>query len=223
MPPLHFFRSPKAYPPFYAHYLERLAHPLDLRTPTSELRFVVVDTETTGLNPRKDRLLSIGAVAVQGGEIRLEQAFDRRILPLEPQTPQADTIAVHGILPTAVENSRPEAEVMAQFLAFLGNGVLVAHHLKFDLAIIEQALRRAQAGPLRNRRLDTVDLARRAQRPGGGTARNYNLDALAQQYGIPPHDRHTAAGDAYITAVLLLKLLSRLQTRGVRTLRDLLR
>jgi DNA polymerase-3 subunit epsilon len=223
MPFKRFFQPAKEYAPYYQDYQALFADPLPLSTPIEALRFVVFDTETTGLNPRKDRLLSIGAVTVHAGNIPLERSFDREVGQIQRVAPQEEAIAVHGILPHHATTAAPEQDIIAEFMAYLGDAIVVAHHVKFDVLMIEQALKQYGGGPLLNRRLDTVHLAQRAQRAGQGTTKAYNLDALARQYGIPLHDRHTAAGDAYITAVLLLKLLRRLQQRGVTTLRDLLR
>ena len=223
MPLKRFFSNDRSYAPYYLAHKALLAAPLPLTTPVEQLRFVVFDTETTGLNPRKDRLLSIGAVTVLGGDIPLDQTFDREVGQQQLRPSTGEAIAVHGILPHHATMAQPEEEVIRDFLGFLGDAVLVAHHVKFDVMMIEQALKKYGGGPLLNRRIDTVQLAQRAQRAGQGTTRAYKLDALAKQYDIPLHDRHTAAGDAYITAVLLLKLLHRLRHRGVHTLRDLLR
>jgi len=96
--------------------------------------------------------------------------------------------------------------------------VLVGHHLRFDISILNEALKKRHAGKLRNPLIDTRDLALRVEKGRGGhddQPGNYSLDALCQRYHIPGSDRHTAAGDAYITAILLLKLLGRLRKRGV--------
>ena len=220
MPFFNWNWSRKTYPPFYRDYQERLSERWPLDTPVEELRFVVFDTETTGLNPRKDLLLSIGAVEVTDNAIRVNQIFDHTIRRTKEATQQVEAIEVHGILPGEHPEDQSEEEAISAFLDYLGNAILVAHHVRFDVLMIEKALNRYGGGRLLNQKLDTVELARRA---GSGTDKAYNLDALGRRYGIPLHDRHTAAGDAYITAILLLKLLQRLKKRRVRTLRDLLR
>ncbi|HKK78702.1 MAG TPA: hypothetical protein VJ933_03695, partial [Phaeodactylibacter sp.] len=76
---------------------------------------------------------------------------------------------------------------------------------------------------LKNKGVDTAVLARRlANHPQLAKRGAFGLDQLCQDYHIPMSDRHTAAGDAYITAILLMKMLRRLEKRGVRTLGDLL-
>lgn len=213
----------KVYAPYYEKYLQRTRERLPLNTPVEELRFVVFDTETTGLNPVKDKLLSIGAVEVQGNDMVVGHTFDCLVRQKKEDTQQAEAIQVHGILPGEAEADLLEEKATQDFLAFVDNAILVAHHVKFDVLVIETALKKYGGDSLKNYKLDTVDLAKRAQPLGRGTTNAYNLDALGCQYNIPLHDRHTAAGDAYITGVLLLKLLARLRHRGVKTLRDLLR
>ncbi len=212
------------YPDFYQHYLSTVKVGWEANTPIEQLRFVVFDTETTGLNPARDRLLSIGAVACSANTLRVGEVLDIYVQQHEQVPHNPEAITVHGILPGQLSMAQREAEAVAAFTAFCGNAVLVGHHLAFDIAMIDGALRRAGAGSLKNRRIDTMDLARRANAhtdflPPGF----FQLDQLASRYGILLSDRHTAAGDAYITALLLFKLLAQLKKRGVNNLRDLLR
>ena len=136
-----------------------------------------------------------------------------------------EAIEVHGILPNERHYNLSEAEAVQRFLAFCQDAVLVGHHVSFDLAMVNNALKRMGGKKLLNKQVDTIDLARRIAGPELAVYRQgaFGLDALCQQYRIPLSDRHTAAGDAYITAVLLMKLLSRLEKRGVDTLGQLLR
>lgn len=210
-------------PAFYRNYLAHFAAPPPPTTPIEELRFVVFDTETTGLNPRRHRLLSIGALSCQHSTIAVGETFDLLLQTPDDARQTADAITVHGIVPGQQE-ALPEADAVALFLHYCRDAVLVGHHVAFDVAMINGALARLGAGPLKNAQVDTMHLARRVNPPREGTPPgHFNLDHLAREYHIPLSDRHTAAGDAYITAVLMLKLLARLRKRGVLTLRDLLR
>jgi DNA polymerase-3 subunit epsilon len=219
-----FRRSPSPPPPpFWASYLEQVSRAQSSRLPLEEVRFVVFDTETTGLQFKTDRILSIGAVEVQGGLIRTHQALDCVVQQPESYLSK-EAIHIHGILPGASRQGVREEEALPAFLEFAGNAVLAGHHVAFDLAILREALRRHGCGRLKNPTLDTRTLAIRLEKGRGATdsdAGRYSLDALCERYDIPDSDRHTAAGDAYITAILLLKLLARLRKRGVKTLGDL--
>lgn len=210
----------RKYPDFWKQY-EGHFHKLPSKTPLREIPFAVIDTETTGLNPGKDKILSIGGVKVFNGAMDIAQALD--IMLQQDRKPQQEDIAIHGILPVAHSNQLSVEEALELFLDWIGSAVLVGHHVNFDLAVINKALERCGCGKLRNISLDTITLARRTQ--GGRQfedAAKCSLDALADQFSIPLHDRHTAAGDAFITGILLLKLLNRLEGRGIHTLKDLL-
>jgi DNA polymerase-3 subunit epsilon len=171
----------------------------------------VLDTETTGLNPKQDQVLSIGAVLVEERSIQLGE-----VLELTLQNPQASTssIPIHGILPSESAAGIPPEEASRKLLRFIGNSPLVGHHLAFDLRMLQKLLATHCPGFFfHNRCLDTAQLARRLEKPFvsqdmiRGT--DYSLDELIKRYGLVAHDRHTALGDAFITAQLFLKLLSR--------------
>lgn len=194
-------------------------------TPWEQLRFVVFDTETTGLDLRKDRLLSIGAVTVENGSILLGQSLE--ILVRQDRPGHNEAAHVHGLLSSELKRGEEEQAALARFLRFIGPAVLVGHHAAFDVGMIEQAVRRrVPSFRLYNRCIDTAHLAIRCDQPvlsGEPVAyEKYSLDALALRFRIRSSDRHTAWGDALITAQLLLKLL-RLRGGQVKpTLRSLL-
>ncbi|RMG75654.1 MAG: 3'-5' exonuclease [Bacteroidetes bacterium] len=199
------------HPDFVCDYLEQGANHPARNTPWEAVRFVVFDTETTGLTPSRDRLLSIGAVAVEQEAIVLNDSLE--LLVKNEAQLEEEAVAVHGIVPTELALGVEETEAIAAFLQYLRADVVVAHHLAFDAAMIEQAVRRlgVRKFHLHNLRLDTAQLAQKLEHPGHSPEhinhRNYTLDALTERYDIARADRHTAWGDAYITAILLLKLL----------------
>lgn len=210
-----------AWPAWYRAYAEEsLAAPLREDVPLGEIKVRVIDAETTGLVPKKDHLLSLGGLKVKGGTVFVRDHFEA-YLPTPRGHPDLGGISIHGILP----NSRRyvydrEDELLARLLTFLGpDGLIVGHHIGFDLEVINLALARQGAGPLRNRVVDTARLAERVQAAGYWTPpQTYSLDSLARRYNIPLSDRHTALGDAYITAILWLKLTNRLRDRVGRDL-----
>jgi DNA polymerase-3 subunit epsilon len=179
-----------------------------------------VDGETTGLDVKRDRLLSLGALRLVGHTIRLQDQFER-YLPQEDQRVNDAAIAIHGIIP----NSRrllftTEEDLLREFLDYMGRAPIVGHHIGFDLAILNGLLERNGCGPLVNPWIDTADLAQRIVPKGYWRPdTDYSLDALAKRYRISLSDRHTALGDCYITAVLWLKLLTRLAEKRHTDLR----
>lgn len=205
-------------PAFWKTYLETLASAqYHKKTPIEEIGFVVFDTETTGLKVEEDQILSIGAVRVKNWQIEVEDRLECYIH--QEYHPDGKTVAVHGILPGEKLHSITESEGVRRFLAFAGGDVLVAHHAAFDIAMLNAAIRSAGGGQVQNIVLDTGVLARRvARNPQMEGPGAFGLDRLCDMYRITQSDRHTAPGDAFITALLLLKLLFRLQKRGVNTL-----
>jgi len=209
-------------PSFWQAYLQKLsATSYGKHTPVEDLSFVVFDTETTGLDVQQDQILSIGAVRVKNGQLSVEDRLECYIHQV--YSPDGKTVAVHGILPGEHQHSVSEEEGARWFLEYIGGDVLVAHHAAFDVAMINAALVAAGGGKLQNRVLDTGVLAKRvARNPQIARPGTFGLDQLCDQYGISKSDRHTASGDAFITALLLMKLLYRLKKRGVDTLGALL-
>lgn len=188
-----------------------------LRAPWSGERFVVIDTETTGLDPDADHAVSLGAVSVVGGRIVLGDTLSRVIAAAVD--PSRHSIIMHGLTPDQVANGSGPQAVVAEFLRWVGDAVIVAHHASFDLAMLNRIAVPLCGAPIQNLVLDTAVLARRTERGRGG---RYDLDSLLERYDVPQSGaRHTALGDALLTARLFQKLLKRLAERGVRTLADL--
>jgi DNA polymerase-3 subunit epsilon len=212
-------RSKRAeWPGFVLRYLEKWAEKPRLGHAWQAQRFVVFDTETTGLDVRTDRILSLGAVAVQDQEIALADTLEL-MLRVEANDQTAETIAVHGIVPSENASGIEEAEAMEAFLDFLGADVLVAHHLGFDAAMVERAVGRYAPGfKLYNLCIDTAHVAQRLEAPDKPhdhfNPTDYTLDALCQRYDLDAHDRHTAWGDAYLTAQLMLKFMHQLAAKN---------
>jgi DNA polymerase III subunit epsilon len=213
------FEPTVQHPPFVKQYLQAFEQRTDRQMPVDQLRFVVFDTETSGLEPKKARLLALGAVVVQHNSLPVQESLE--VTAYTPSTEISDHVAIHGITRRALESGMDEKEILRSWFSFIGNAVLVAHHAAFDLAMINQLSKKHFGIKLNNETIDTAHLAKRLEQ---GTQLNeyirhedYSLDRLCERYNIRPHDRHTAAGDAYITAKLLLKLLSKAKKAGIRT------
>lgn len=171
----------------------------------SSLRFVVFDTETTGLNISKDRILSIGCIAITDLKIKVSDQLE---IYISQEKFNADSVKIHGLLKKGTFEKLSEKEAIKRFLDYIGNSVLVAHHAAFDVSMINNCLKRLNLPKLKNVVLDTGHLYYKTK-PNNQMS-HWSLDHLAQVYNIPLHDRHTASGDAYITALIFLKILPRL-------------
>ena len=189
--------------------------------PADSIRFVVLDSETTGLDPRRDRLITIGAVAVQNGEIRLDDCFE---VMLELAY-NSSSVTIHGITRDESRGGLDEPEALSAFLEYLRDGVIVGHHIGHDIQMLNAASERSFGFTLRNQYLDTMDLTLALEKEGALTGRTlptgFTLDALCEMFGVVPHDRHTAGGDAFITAQIFLRLLLAARRAGRATLEQL--
>ncbi len=176
-------------------------------TPIDRVRFVALDSETTGLNPLTDRLITIGAVAVQQGDIVLEDSFEA-LLRMERNTA---AVTVHGITRDETKGGLEESDAVRRFLDYLRDGVIVGHHIGHDISTLNAACQRHWGFDLMNRSLDTMDLTLHLERSGAFAdreqIREFTLDSLCELFGVIPHDRHTAGGDAFITAQVFQRLL----------------
>jgi DNA polymerase-3 subunit epsilon len=201
----------------------------DKSAPLAEVRFVVFDTETSGLDLSKNRLLSIAGVAVEGLEVRLDDAFDAVIR--QDDVGGAEAAVVHGLISSDLYDGVDERDAAADFLRFAGASVLVAHHAAFDLHMLRKAIVRCRGAKVWNPTIDTAQLAKRvevgpmasSEARGADDRHAYRLDELVRRYDIEVPDRHTASGDALATALLFQRLLKKAERRGIHTLGDLLR
>jgi DNA polymerase-3 subunit epsilon len=187
-------------------------------TDIDQVRFVVLDSETTGLNFRVDRLVTIGAIAVQNGEILLDDAFGALIRVDE----NTSSVTVHGVTRDGSRAGVDEAEALEGFLDYLGDGVIVGHHIDHDIGTFDAAYERQWGFRMANRSLDTMDLTLHLEKDGAFAGRpairRFTLDALCDMFGVIPHDRHTATGDAFITAQIFLRLVRLASRHGRSTL-----
>lgn len=177
-----------------------------------ETRFVVLDTETTGFDYDNDRILCIGALVLQNGVIAVQNSFE---VYLEQEHYDKATAQIHGILKAFIIQRPTELEALQQFLDFLGDSIIIAHHTIFDIMMINKALERNGLPQLTNKTLDTAYLYKKTLIKSHLFERkdHYTLDDLADKFDISKKDRHTALGDAYITAIAFLKIIKKLKEK----------
>ncbi|MFH0992071.1 MAG: 3'-5' exonuclease [bacterium] len=178
--------------------------------------FVVVDVETTGMDPVQDRITEIAMMKVQSGA--LVDEFSTLMNPL--MTIPAFITSMTGIDNLMVHDAPTAREVAPYIAEFLGNAIFVAHNAPFDWGFITHTVRRESALELRNPQLCTVKLSRRIlpQLP------SKSLGPVAKHLQITIPDRHRASGDAYATALVLVKYLSYVQKKeGLKTVSELLK
>lgn len=184
----------------------------------AELRFVVVDVETTGLDPFADRLISIGAVEVVAGKLRLNSSFE--VVFRQSRESTRDNILVHGIDGSTQRSGIEPAAAMLRFLDYAERSPLVGYHADFDRIMIERAARETIGSVPLNGWLDLAFLAP-ALLCGPQQAPPQGLDGWMSFAGITNESRHNALADAVATAQLLQVVLARARAAGAATLDDL--
>ncbi|MDI1343148.1 MAG: DUF294 nucleotidyltransferase-like domain-containing protein [Pseudolabrys sp.] len=183
-------------------------------TPLISLDAFVIDTETTGLEPAKARIVEIGAVPLKGGKL-VESAGFRQLV--DPGIPIPEAAArIHKIDDAMVANAPAFVAAWPQMAAALSDAILIGHTLGFDLAVFKRECERAGLPWTAPRTLDTRLLAQVAEPNLGG----YTLEHLASWLGVTVEARHSALGDAILTAKIFLALLPKLRAGNIRTLAE---
>jgi DNA polymerase-3 subunit epsilon len=167
-------------------------------------RYVVISTETTGLNPHKDVILSIGAFAVVDDSIFIGDSFETILLQYKYLH---DNKLSNEFIIESKMNKLGETDAIKSLIEFIGNSVLVGHHVDFDVEMINVALEKLECGRLKNEALD-IDMMHR--KLNDITDKQFSLNQLSEIYKIPHSERNSSTEDAYKTALLFLKLKSRL-------------
>lgn len=201
-----------------AGYAERVEQWQDLpavseKETLAQARYIVVDVETSGLDTRKDRLLSIGACATQSRRVLAGENYETVLR--RDEVSERENILIHGIGPQEQAAGRPPEESLMGFLEFARKHPLVAFHAGFDKAMLDRDLRKTLGVRLPNAWIDLAQLAPalvpEARLPRAG------LDEWLGHFGLRAHARHRAVDDAFATAELFLVLLARARARDLTT------
>jgi DNA polymerase-3 subunit epsilon/CBS domain-containing protein len=182
--------------------------------PLVALDAVVFDSETTGLDPRRARIVEVGAVALVAGRLEEAAPFRRLVRPGEPIPPAATH--VHGIDDAAVANAPDFHALWHELSSLLHRPVVLGHSIGFDLAVLKKECERAGIAWTPPRTLCTRMLAELAE----PDLSDYSLETLAARYGVEVVGRHTAIGDALTAARIFLQLVPKLRERNIRTLAE---
>jgi len=176
---------------------------------------VVIDTETTGLDPRRARVIELAGVRLSAGKLVAGAPF-RHLLRPAGETIPAATTRIHGIDDAAVAGAPLFGEVWPDFNAFLDGSLVIGHTVGFDLAMLKRECDLAGLPWSRPRTLDTRLLAQIAAPELAG----YTLEKLADWLGVDVADRHSALGDAATTARIFAALVPKLREHGIRTVAE---
>jgi DNA polymerase-3 subunit epsilon len=180
--------------------------------PLADLSYTVFDTETTGLEPSAgDQIIQIGATRIVAGKLRRQESFEQLVDP-QRSVPAAG-VAIHGIQPEQLQGQPTIHTVLPAFHAFAQDTVLVAHNAAFDMRFLQ--LQEAGTGvKFEQPVLDTLLLSAVIHPQQA----SHRLEAIAERLAVPVLGRHTALGDAMVTAEVFLKMVPLLQAQGITTL-----
>ncbi|RPH51826.1 MAG: DNA polymerase III subunit epsilon [Desulfobacteraceae bacterium] len=181
--------------------------------PLSELIYTVFDTETTGLNPEEDEIISVGAIRIVNGHLLRDESFDQLVNP--GRTLPFESIQFHGIEEHMLQNQPSIEQVLPRFGKFAEGTVLVAHNAAFDMRMLQMKESKSKIKFI-NPVLDTMLLSAIVH----PAHTDHNLEAIAARLGVSIIGRHTALGDAIATGELFTKLIPLLSKMGIYTLKQ---
>ncbi|MBB4004526.1 DUF294 nucleotidyltransferase-like domain-containing protein [Aurantimonas endophytica] len=181
-------------------------------TPLIALAAAAVDTETTGPDAGRARIIQIGAVGIERGKVVPGDRLDLLVDPGEPIPPASTRI--HGISDSDVRSAASFAAEWPTLQRFVGSRILVGHTIGFDLAVLERECRRAGLAWEKPRSL-CVRLLATVAHP---QLADHSLDMIADWLGVRVEGRHTGLGDAIAAGEIFVALLPELRKQGIRTL-----
>jgi len=167
--------------------------------------FVCFDCETTGLNPQKDEIISIGAIIIKNNRILQSKKFERFVQTKNSLT--EESIKIHHIRECDIEDGLDIDCVMDEFLDFVGNRPLVGYYLEFDCAMVNKYIKPKLGIKLPNKQIEVSELYFNQmikKYPGGNI--DLRFDSIMDRLGLPRLGKHDAINDVIMTAMIFLKL-----------------
>ena len=166
---------------------------------------VVYDTETTGLNPKKDEILSIGAVKIKGNKILTSQKFEIFVKPSKEIS--EESIKIHQIRNIDLQNGFLPNEAIDKFLHFIGSRPLIGYYLEFDVKMINKYLKPYLGITLPNEQIEVSGIYhdKKIKLIPDGII-DLRFDSIMNDLGLPIFGKHDAINDAIMTAMIYVKL-----------------
>lgn len=177
--------------------------------------FVILDTETTGLEPKDCEIIEIAAMKVDNKEIK--DIFNQLIKPRQRISQEITNLT--GITNEIVESAPALEDITAKFLKFIENSILVIHNAEFDLAFIDHKIFAPRKRQLKNKVVCTLKLSRFLL----PALSSHKLSNLARHFSVKADNSHRALGDVETTYQIFFKMIPLLRERGIYTLDDLLK
>ena len=169
----------KPHPEFWKKYLSEFN--------TKSDKYVALSIETTGLDSKRDRILSLGAITIKNNTIIISENLE--------------------ITLSSDEDYSDEAVAIESFVQFIGNATLIGHRIDFDIQVLNEALDRLDAGRLKNEALDIEVMYKKLE---DISSHDFSIDELSKIFKVPVTERISSLDDAYTIALLFLKLKSKL-------------
>ena len=176
---------------------------------------VSIDCETTGLNTRKDDIVTVAALKIRNNRILTSERYEAMVKPKAKLNP--DAIKIHRLREQDVADGRPIEEVLPELLRFIGSRPLVGFYLEFDVAMLNRHVRRMLGIELPNAQIEVSGTyyERKYGDAPPGTEVDLRFMSILRDLGLPALDQHDAYSDALMTAMMYLTLQD-LKSRDVR-------
>ena len=167
--------------------------------------YVCLDCETSGLNPKKDEILSIGAVHIKENKILMRKTFNIFLKPSKNINPES--IKIHHIRPVDLENGLDAKEGIYQLLDFIGSRTIIGYYIKFDVAIISKYTKEYLDIKLPNKTIEVSEIYYKTRKKRSDYQFiDLRFDTILKNLDIPRLGKHDALNDAIMTAMMFLKL-----------------
>jgi len=167
--------------------------------------YVCFDCETTGLNPKKDEIISIGAIIIKGNQILHSKKFERFAKTEQPLSPES--IKIHHIRECDIENALDINDVIDEFLEFVGNRPLVGYYLEFDCAMVNKYIKPKIGITLPNKQHEVSEIYfNQAIKHNAGANIDLRFDIIMDRLNLPRLGKHDAINDVIMTAMIFIKL-----------------
>ncbi len=221
--PRNWFRRPHPLIVENRRYFGRFSQCIRL----ADCSFVAFDTELTGLDRRKDEIISIGAVRITNLQIDFGDTFYQVVRP--KALARTGSTVIHRLAPGELSMAPAFEAVLPDFLRFIGTSLIVGHHLDLDMHFLKRATRDHLGGVLANPGIDTMRLAQGYRRwhqsylSQQSAIESYRLADLSKRFGLPSYRSHNAFEDAVQSACLFLLLIKKLRAAGIEDLKGLYR
>jgi len=178
-----------------------------------QLSYIVLDLETTGLDPATDEIIEIGAIKSENGE--LKDIFNKLIKPTRQVSSHITELT--GISQEMLNDELPAKPVLEQFAKYIDDMVLIAHNADFDISFLRNAFKKYLNRDLNNLIVCTLLISRDIL----PNLSNHKLHTIGSYYGLPIENRHRAIGDSELTYQVWLKMSEKLKEKNISTRKDL--